>query len=682
MARMGSRRVLSLLLVACLLTLAAPLSPAMAAAGNFEGGLVDVPRYVSNDHTVYGVTISSSTASGLAPLTTYSVKMRFTEGTSPNPSTNRGFIWNAVTEAWVPEAADWSTCPTVTTDASGLLPSGWLFGKFGDEASSGDYYLMLSLKAGTADTLNASLLPVVTVLDTATEAGKVHNGIATGQAIARAELTDPNSSAIPWSLSKTEANLVDSDSDGLVDNAEENRGPNGLPGDYTLVVSAETTCDLRLKRTTVMNDIVTGPADTDIALGAAEIVPPSAPATAAAAANDTGVSVTWDPATDNVGVAGYRVYRHEIPTGTEAFSPVASLVASVSASTFEWTDTAAAEGVRYIYEIRAVDAATNVGPRVEATMPPPPHVVELGRTAGENRYATAIAVSEATYPASSVTTAVLATGRNFPDALSAAGLAGAYDSPVLLVGDSVTASLTAEIDRLGASAVAIVGGTAAVPAAVEAAFAADYDVDRIAGADRYETAAEVARRLKAAGGKASTAFVARGDAFPDALSAAPFASGRAMPVLLTRPTDLPDATAEALADIGSTSVVVLGGTSAVGEGVAGELDLLLSGTVDRWEGADRYATAMKIAEGGIGRGWGTWATVGIATGVNFPDALGGGAAIGFRGGVLLLTAPTALSEGVSGLLSLHISDIDTIEVLGGENALSVGVYNELQALLP
>ncbi|MGB4592461.1 MAG: cell wall-binding repeat-containing protein, partial [Coriobacteriia bacterium] len=41
-----------------------------------------------------------------------------------------------------------------------------------------------------------------------------------------------------------------------------------------------------------------------------------------------------------------------------------------------------------------------------------------------------------------VTTAVVATGRDFPDALAASGLAGAYGSPVLLVGDTVSATLT------------------------------------------------------------------------------------------------------------------------------------------------------------------------------------------------------------------------------------------------
>lgn len=684
MIRTRSRRMLSILLVTCLTALAAPVSPAVAA-GNFPGGLVDAPRYVSNDHTVFGVTIAPTTAtSGLAPNTEYRVKLRFTEDTAPSPSTNRGFVWNPVSGSWVQEGADWSSCPTLTTDASGLLSNGWLYGKFGDETRSGDYYLMLSLKAGTDDTLNASLLPVVTVLDTATEAGKVHNGvtIAPSQAQARAELTDPDSSSIVWSLTKTELNAVDSDSDGSIDNAEENRGPAGLPGDYTLVVPAATTCDLRLKRTATLDNVVTGPADTDIALGAAEVVPPSAPPTASAEPTTTGVSVTWQAATDNVGVSGYRIYRSPVPTIPASFSPVASLVASLPAGDSTWIDTGVVPGERYSYQVRAVDAATNVGPRATAVMPVPPHVVALGRMSGDDRYDTAIAVSAASFAPSSVTTAVIATGRNFPDALSASGLAGAYGAPVLLVGDSVTASLTAELDRLGATGVAIVGGTSAVSEAVAAQLGVDFEVDRIAGVDRYATAAEVAGRLKEAGGRASTAFIARGDSFPDALAAAPFAAGRGMPILLTRTDSLPACTSDALTHIGTVSAVVLGGTSAVDAGVMADLDLLLTGTVERWDGTDRYETAAKTAEQGVARGWSGWTAVGVATGSSFPDALGGGTAIGARGGVLVLTDPVVLSPVTSAMLESNMDAIDTIELLGGSSALGAGVFDAVEALLP
>lgn len=674
-------RSLSVLLTASMLALLIPAQVA-SAAGTYTGGLTDVPVYVSNDHTPFGVTFSVAADAGLTPNTTYAVKIRFTLGTSPSPSTNRGFTWNPTSSQWIQEGDNWALFPTVTTAADGSIPNTWYYGKFGDETKSGPYYMMISLKAGAADTLNPTVLPVVTVLDSATTAAKVHNGAATGQAAGRVEITDPASSTVVWSLNKTELNLVDSDSNGVVDDAAEDRGPVGISGDYTLVGPAEQACDLYIKRSLKINDAVIGAADTDIALGVADMTPPSAPSTCSVEATATGMEVAWGGATDNVGVTGYTVHRSAVPTTSLPSIPVKDLIASVDGAERSFVDTTTEAGVLYTYEVRALDAATNIGPRASVTMPVPPHVVGLDRTSGADRYSTALAVSEATFPGSSVTTVVVATGRNYPDALSATGLAGAYHSPVLLVGDSVTASLTAEIDRLGASAVAIVGGTSAVSASVAAALDASYDIDRIQGPDRYSTAAAVARKVDAAGGNVSTAFVVRGDAFPDALAGAPFAFARAMPILLTRSTSLSSATADILAEIGSTNAIVLGGETAVSAGVLAELDTALPGTAARWSGADRYETAANVAQYGVARGWASWQQVGLATGLNYPDALGGGAAMGARGGVMLLTSPSALSGAAAAAIAANVDTIDRIEVFGGENAVATEVYDAVGALLP
>ncbi len=674
-------RSLSVLLVASMLTLLMPPQVA-SAAGTYTGGLVDAPKYVSNDHTTFGVTFNVAADAGLEPNTTYAVKIRFTLGTSPSPSTNRGFTWNPTSSKWIQEGENWTLFPTVTTAADGSIPNTWYYGKFGDETKSGPYYMMISLKAGSADTLNPTVLPLVTVLDGATSAAKIHNGAATGQAAKRVEITDPASSTVVWSLNKTELNIVDSDSNGLVDDAAEDRGLPGLSGDYTLVGPAGEACDLYMSRSLRIDDAVIGPVDTDVALGAADMTPPSAPSTCSAEATTTGIEVAWGAATDNVGVTGYTVHRSAVPTTSQLYTPVKDLIGSVDGAERSFVDTTTEAGVLYTYDVRAVDSATNIGPRASATMPVPPHVVELDRTSGADRYSTAIAVSEATFPGSSVTTVVVATGRNYPDALSATGLAGAYGSPVLLVGDSVTTSLTAEIDRLGASAVAIVGGTSAVPAVVATALDATYDVDRIQGPDRYETAAAVARRVEQAGGNVSTAFVVRGDAFPDALAGAPFAFARAMPILLTRSTSLSSATTDVLAEIGSTNGIVLGGETAVSAGVLADLDAALPGSATRWSGADRYATAANVAQYGVARGWASWQEVGVATGTNYPDALGGGAAMGARGGVMLLTAPGALSAPAATAIADHVDTIDRIEVFGGDSAIAPAVYDAIGALLP
>ena len=64
----------------------------------------------------------------------------------------------------------------------------------------------------------------------------------------------------------------------------------------------------------------------------------------------------------------------------------------------------------------------------------------------------------------------VATGLNFPDALAGAAAAGWWQAPILLVpGTSIPADVSAEITRLGASKVIIVGGTSAVSLSVEGA---------------------------------------------------------------------------------------------------------------------------------------------------------------------------------------------------------------------
>jgi hypothetical protein len=129
---------------------------------------------------------------------------------------------------------------------------------------------------------------------------------------------------------------------------------------------------------------------------------------------------------------------------------------------------------------------------------------DLSRTVrifGADRYTTAAATSASTFKdASKVSTVVLATGEAWPDALGAAGLAGAVRGPVLLTHSlGLTAAARQEIVRLAPERVLVVGGEGAVSDGVldEIRTLGIPVVDRIGGLDRYETAALVAERLVA-----------------------------------------------------------------------------------------------------------------------------------------------------------------------------------------
>lgn len=189
------------------------------------------------------------------------------------------------------------------------------------------------------------------------------------------------------------------------------------------------------------------------------------------------------------------------------------------------------------------------------------------RLAGADRYATAAAISTATFPRG-VAVAYVATGANYPDALAAIPLAARTSSPLLLAHASgAPAATTNELARLAPGRIVVVGGTAAVSEAVIAQLRSytTGTVTRIAGADRYGTAAAVAGAF--APGRAAT-FVATGTAYPDALAGGPAAALLDVPLLLVAPDRLPAPTAAQLDRIRPERLVVLGGLAAIRDEVA------------------------------------------------------------------------------------------------------------------
>ncbi|MBN2847910.1 MAG: cell wall-binding repeat-containing protein [Coriobacteriia bacterium] len=313
-------------------------------------------------------------------------------------------------------------------------------------------------------------------------------------------------------------------------------------------------------------------------------------------------------------------------------------------------------------------------------------VPEFGvfRLDGETRYETACEVWTSTIDYAEI--AVIATGENFPDALSASALAGAVDGPLLLVRrDTVPDIVVQTLDDLYVERVYVVGGTSAVSAAVASDLeGAGYPVSRIAGVDRYETAAEVAREVARLMGSSfsKSAFVARGDTFPDALAVSAWAYAGGTPVILTRPTVLPDPSADALEDLGIEHVLIPGGTVAVSAVVESAVEAITGESASRCAGSNRYDTARLVAEFQSDVPCPlTYHRIGLATGTDFPDALAGGAACGAARGTLLLTDPATLSVPTHEFLTVHASAIYVVDVYGGINAISEAVRTAVLAAL-
>jgi len=291
---------------------------------------------------------------------------------------------------------------------------------------------------------------------------------------------------------------------------------------------------------------------------------------------------------------------------------------------------------------------------------------------GATRYLTAV---EASKHFASAATVVVASGETFPDALGGAALAGAADGPLLLTpAAAVPAEVLAEIDRLGATKVYVLGGTGAVSASAYAQLDAAVDtVVRLGGATRYQTAQLVADEAISLLGAsyAGDAFMATGANFPDALAASPIMCAEGIPLVLV------NAAGGYTLPASATDIVILGGPGVVPATVQTSLGTKFE---TRLAGANRYSTAVEVANYGVILGM-SWNNVGVATGENFPDALCAGPLVGSMNAVLLLTTTQNISSDALIALGDHKIEIAEYYLFGGTGALSDTCRNEIAAIL-
>jgi hypothetical protein len=197
----------------------------------------------------------------------------------------------------------------------------------------------------------------------------------------------------------------------------------------------------------------------------------------------------------------------------------------------------ACPGDRLYAYVRGVERMAD---RVAAFIPGP-----LPRLSGSNRVATAVVISKWAFTSSGHV--VIASSEAFPDGLAAGPLAGSLGAPVLLSpAGSLPGVVADEIKRLGATRAWLVGGTTRLSEQVEADLVAKAGITgsqivRIAGGDRFETAAQVAATVVGRE-EPDAAILALGTDFADALSASALGAAYRLPVLLVGRNSLPLAT--------------------------------------------------------------------------------------------------------------------------------------------
>jgi putative cell wall-binding protein len=296
------------------------------------------------------------------------------------------------------------------------------------------------------------------------------------------------------------------------------------------------------------------------------------------------------------------------------------------------------------------------------------------RAAGGDRFETSAQLSASEF-ASGVPVAYIANGLNFPDALSASAVAGVNGGPILLVAPGfIPDAVGDELARLLPERIVILGGTPSVSAAVERDLKqyTDGPVDRTAGADRFDTSAQLSKAQFDPG--VDVAYVANGLNFPDALAASAVAGPNGGPILLVTPGSVPTSIAEELTRLKAKRIVILGGTPSVGSAVEKQLRGYTSGQVSRFAGTDRFDTSAKLSAAEFDAGV---PVVYVANGLNFPDALAASALAGRNGGPILLVTPTSITPSVAA--ELERLDPARIVVLGGNGNVSAGVAAQLDS---
>lgn len=316
-------------------------------------------------------------------------------------------------------------------------------------------------------------------------------------------------------------------------------------------------------------------------------------------------------------------------------------------------------------------------------VPGPALAATAVRESGAERVSTSGRIGLTAYP-QGAPTVILARSHKYPDALAASTLGGMLDAPIVLSAtETLYAATAASLTSLRAGKVVVVGGPAAVSDEVYDKLDATYDMERIAGPDRYGTAAEIARRIVAGGdiGKdvdgRPTVLIASGEGFADALTAAPAAYSGAYPVLLVLPEAIPAVTLAVLDELqqrGVSHAVILGGPRAVGTPV--EAELKGRGlTVDRLGGATRTDTATLFGTYSLQQLGQQPTEILVTRGDNFPDALAGGALGGVLGVPVVLTeSPSKLGKAAEDYLAGQCANLRTVRVLGGRRAVSDDVF--------
>ena len=309
------------------------------------------------------------------------------------------------------------------------------------------------------------------------------------------------------------------------------------------------------------------------------------------------------------------------------------------------------------------------------------------RLAGNNRYDTASKISQAGFDKS--TDVILASGENYADALAAVPFASSsrnYNQPILLTKkDSLPDETLAEIKRLGAKSVTILGGEGAVSETVENKLKKEgLETSRIAGKNRFETATLLAyafANYRFRGPK--DVFFVYYNNYADALAAGAAAAAKNAPILYLKTNGEIDAETEKVLNFfkgwGSVeNAYVIGGEGVISNEMADKAAKALGlEKATRIAGKDRFETNLEVNKKFAGDMHGNM--VCAATGMDFPDALSGGVYAAINKAPIILVNSKAKTSKLSDdqTAYLKMKAAGNIVAFGGTGVVSDEYLEEI-----
>lgn len=292
------------------------------------------------------------------------------------------------------------------------------------------------------------------------------------------------------------------------------------------------------------------------------------------------------------------------------------------------------------------------------------------RIYGNDRYLTAVEIAKTGWTSSA--NIVLATGLDYPDALSATPLAKQLNAPILLTEkNSLRPEALTEIKNLKPANAYIIGGTGVISDGVKNSLESiGIKCTRLSDSDRYGTALKVAQYMASNFSMSSEAAMVTGVNFPDALSIASAAGIRNMPILLLPKSGVPDSIKSYITNQKITKAYVIGGSGVISDSAASSIPC----ANERVWGSDRYGTNNAVLTRFSGDF--NFNLSYLATGEDFPDALAGSALAAATKSPVILTSKVPEKATVD-IVSANISAIKNLKALGGEAIVPYSTYNTL-----